>query len=684
MELGTLQIQIFVSLVVVLGTAFVAFLCDFLKGNNEQLRERNIEMQVRQEEQQRFGVWEPAKLLKGIEALLKNTPALQHGAPPVVAPVEAPLEPAQSPSWEQPAEPAAAKGATWASKEELEKLAERAARIRERHESRKAAEETSEAEVVTPTVLPVALASLGGIAEALAATEAEAAPEQAEAALAAAETPPLGAETEGVEQEPQAASAQSEAGGVLECVAAESVAAEAAAEAEPVAVEAESVAVEAESVAVEAEPVAVEAEPVAVEAEVLTIEPEAPSLEAEAPAVEAEARATEPEAPATEAEADGSEEWAGEPVAGLQMALPHEIPQVAEPRVAELARADEEAILAAREMPRLPEGELPLAPIEAMQAEAVEDVVELDAAGPAVVEVVEAEPVVETEAEPVAEAQVGPVADETEQSEAGGEPEFLRVRVLPIDQPVKEEAEEVAGAALEVDGRKLIAAPEAEAREAEARELETIQPAGETEAPETEAPHTEAAHTEAAELTVAPVAEDATEPAAEITSLHESLAKEEPGLPAGLHDVTLLRERMKANLDFEGVAVSIGINDYDALRQKLDTSAGAESMASVERLIQSMLKGSDFACRFQDDEFILLFPGEADSSAQRRLFQISEKLWDFQLRSLGHHSIMFSWGGLEVKRDTLSDAVASARERMFQTKRNRTGAIEMRKRVVNG
>ena len=94
--------------------------------------------------------------------------------------------------------------------------------------------------------------------------------------------------------------------------------------------------------------------------------------------------------------------------------------------------------------------------------------------------------------------------------------------------------------------------------------------------------------------------------------------------------------------------------------------------------------GSDFACRFQDDEFILLFPGEADSSAQRRLFQISEKLWDFQLRSLGHHSIMFSWGGLEVKRDTLSDAVASARERMFQTKRNRTGAIEMRKRVVNG
>ncbi|MBN8729653.1 MAG: diguanylate cyclase [Acidobacteria bacterium] len=659
MELGTLQIQIFVSLVVVLGTAFVAFLCDFLKGNNEQLRERNIEMQVRQEEQRRFGVWEPAKLLKGIEALLKNTPAVQYGAPPEVAPVEAPLEPVQTPSWEQPAEPAAVKSGTWASKEELEKLAERAARIRERHEARKAAEETSETEKVAPVMLPVALASISGISEAEPIPEA--APERVEEAQAAAETPPLAAETESVEQESQAASAQSEAGGILEGVTAEAepaegVAAEGQAQAEaavecveavPEAVtEAEPDAVEAEPVAPEAEPVAVEAEPVALEAEPVAVEAEPVALEAEPAALEAEAAEMVTETPAGEAEADGPEEWAGEPVAGLQLALPHEIPQVAEPQLAELARVDEEAILAAQEAVRLPGGELPLAPIAAVE----------DAAGALVAEAVD---------EPAEELVEAPLAAETAEGEGGGEPEFLRVRVLPIDQPVKEETEEVAGAELEVDGRRLIAAPESEAPESE-----PMQAAAETEAPE---------------LTTEPAAAAETiEAGAEITSLHESLAKEEPGLPAGLHDVTLLRERMKANLNFEGVAVSIGINDYDALRQKLDTSAGAESMASVERLIQSMLKGSDFACRFQEDEFILLFPGEADSSAQRRLFQISEKLWDFQLRSLGHQSIMFSWGGLEVKRDTLSDAVASARERMFQTKRNRTGAIEMRKRVVNG
>src|SRR5580658_8383428 len=55
MELGQYQLQIFVSLVVILGAAFVALICDFLKGNNEQLRELMIELKVRREEEQRRG-----------------------------------------------------------------------------------------------------------------------------------------------------------------------------------------------------------------------------------------------------------------------------------------------------------------------------------------------------------------------------------------------------------------------------------------------------------------------------------------------------------------------------------------------------------------------------------------------------------------------------------------------------
>ena len=63
MDLGSLELQIFVSLTVVLGAAFVALVCDYLKGNNEQLREHNIELRVRKEEQERRLLLDPAGFL---------------------------------------------------------------------------------------------------------------------------------------------------------------------------------------------------------------------------------------------------------------------------------------------------------------------------------------------------------------------------------------------------------------------------------------------------------------------------------------------------------------------------------------------------------------------------------------------------------------------------------------------
>src|SRR5258708_8258589 len=53
MEFGPYQLQTFVSLTVVLGVAFVALICDYLKRNNEQLRELVIELKVRSEEDQK-------------------------------------------------------------------------------------------------------------------------------------------------------------------------------------------------------------------------------------------------------------------------------------------------------------------------------------------------------------------------------------------------------------------------------------------------------------------------------------------------------------------------------------------------------------------------------------------------------------------------------------------------------
>src|SRR5712691_3214188 len=53
MEFGPYTLQVFTSLILILGAACVALICDFLKGNNEQLRELTIELKVRREEEHR-------------------------------------------------------------------------------------------------------------------------------------------------------------------------------------------------------------------------------------------------------------------------------------------------------------------------------------------------------------------------------------------------------------------------------------------------------------------------------------------------------------------------------------------------------------------------------------------------------------------------------------------------------
>ncbi len=85
MDLGALELQIFVSLVVVLGSAFVALVCDYLKGNNEQLRERNIELRVRTEEQERFAILNPSAWLSQFRGTFGGGAARPGRAAPVAA-----------------------------------------------------------------------------------------------------------------------------------------------------------------------------------------------------------------------------------------------------------------------------------------------------------------------------------------------------------------------------------------------------------------------------------------------------------------------------------------------------------------------------------------------------------------------------------------------------------------------
>ena len=87
--LGPYQLQTFVSLVVVLGAALVALICDLLKGNNEQLRELTVELKVRREEEhKRFEMMLPmavAAVPSG--AIHVEMPVAKHIEKPIEKPI---------------------------------------------------------------------------------------------------------------------------------------------------------------------------------------------------------------------------------------------------------------------------------------------------------------------------------------------------------------------------------------------------------------------------------------------------------------------------------------------------------------------------------------------------------------------------------------------------------------------
>jgi hypothetical protein len=134
-------------------------------------------------------------------------------------------------------------------------------------------------------------------------------------------------------------------------------------------------------------------------------------------------------------------------------------------------------------------------------------------------------------------------------------------------------------------------------------------------------------------------------------------------VPAGYHDGYVLSQLMKNKQPVSGLVISIGVNTT----REGDGSAPD----AVKELIQSLIGPADFACQSSPEEFLLICPNENGAGAQRRLSEIAEQLWNFQLKSMGSFSIVFSWGGVEVRSESIDEAIASANERMKETRRGR-------------
>lgn len=745
MELGALELQIFVSLIVILGTAFVALVCDYLKGSNESLREHNIELRVRREEQDKNRPVEAVEWLQQMLGATRGNPvrfgslrprtvpgrnrgnvaaqaatAPVHAAAPavarpaaaaaVVAPNPMPAETKPELRPDRPARPvavpAAARVAQPVAKPEPVAVPERAAVVAEKPEVREVAavampEQKAVGEVVgltrsvsgrmrragtssRPTTslldtLPVpawvkreqdeiaaarAKAVEMPVGEAkvltpIAPPEPIAEPEAERAAEVALAIPELSKPIEIFKMEPLI---------VPEPV----VGAEAEIVAEPVMVP-ESVAL----VVAEPEPV-VTPEPVAVLAPVAEVEPE-PFPTMVFPVAEVPTAAVAVYVP----QAETGIETVSEPFTFVkhETVVSEPLPDFPAQEVAPAAVAAEvPSFLFSREREELPE-------VNFSEKEPAISIWRTD------VEPIVAVTPAAAYAEPELAGEPEPVRAETFWSYRGLMDRELAKQQTPApveekrpvyssvvpDTPVAPPAP-VVPVAVEPEHQSVLLQPlEAPKREELARDNFILYRGFEPVRPVETEPEFVGIETP---VTPEPAPVVIEEPAAVVGGS----AIPELALPAGYQDRAVLQQMLTATGVLTGVVVAIGINDYQHQVEKMGASAMQDLMRNVEQMIAGLLRpGIDFGCRSSEDEFVLVFNKEAGPEAQRRLSTISERLWNFQLRSLTSFSVFFSWGAVEVQGETLADAAASASERMYQTKRNRKTVTmdQRRKKAVN-
>jgi GGDEF domain-containing protein len=174
------------------------------------------------------------------------------------------------------------------------------------------------------------------------------------------------------------------------------------------------------------------------------------------------------------------------------------------------------------------------------------------------------------------------------------------------------------------------------------------------------------------------------DPSQQLVPLAAALESHAPELPSGLIPAAALTELLASSTFLNGVVVCVGINDYSQLHKNLGKATADKLLGGVDALMSELLRGKSILCRRAEDEFILIDPETSGAFAQRRLNDISERLWDFQLRNLGNFSVVFTWGAHEAQGELLRDAVEAAQEKMHETQAARKSSSfdKLRRRLA--
>jgi hypothetical protein len=736
MDLGALELQIFVSLVVVLGSAFVALICDYLKGNNEQLRERNIELRVRTEERERFAILNPSAWLAqfrssspvaaqpvamspepvAAEAVMQSHAAAEGLAQ--VAEREAALVNRAAVGEDRLAEAPPVAGFDvserrrsrrkrgldgekankpgensydWVRPEVMARVARRAGSASQDVEEdvrEVVAAEAPVAEFVPAEPVPVAAAEvekpltptlneLPVMAETVALQRPAEVEHVAHAQARPASTPPV------IMLRPlPAMKLADELQRIAESAQAspapyssqllEDVIAASAAKT-PAPLPVAVEAVAVEPVAVE--PVAVE--PVAVEA--VAVEP----VEVEAVEVEAVVAA---EVPA---------------VAMVPAVVEAEAPQPEQIEADAPSEWSEAAYVGAPES----SGELLALPVlESAQPvfAAFEDAVEpvampvLEAPAPEF-PIMAAEPTI-AEREPAYAFDVPQYAGSALAEALDAAPALVPdpppfVEELPFPSlaavsspettPVVEEPVFAVGDFSTYDSLPpAIETPAYDWSGSEFAPLPETVFASEAFAAET--------YPELTELEpvadVAPAALPVIEPAYfEEPAVAQAPTYAELLLPTGMQDLATYWRLLEMPNPMSGIVITISINDLTRLSASVGEQDLKSLLDSVEVLMTSMVRDGDFGVKVSADQWVFVYRIDDSGLSQRRVAGLSEKLWDFQLRHLGLSNISFSWAAVNVHAERLSDAVAAAQERMETSRRGtKKSGAERARLVVNG
>ncbi len=142
-------------------------------------------------------------------------------------------------------------------------------------------------------------------------------------------------------------------------------------------------------------------------------------------------------------------------------------------------------------------------------------------------------------------------------------------------------------------------------------------------------------------------------------------------LPTGMHDLSTWTRLLSLPNPMTGILFVITLQSRESptIADRKGAVPGTDNGPAIKKLMASFVREGDFGTQIGGTEWVFIYNHDVAGFNQRRVGRISEKLWDFQLRHLGMANMNFKWGAVDVESENLGEAWQTARDRMNQTRR---------------